>query len=135
MAKPEQVLRPLADVDVGIFLVGDERGRGLQHQRRDVTVEIELAAQHRVRADDLAQPGQEVALAVVIVLRHHGAVHIDEHEVERQRGLGLLEDAVTISFIDAADRTPRRLGEGAEAFDNRMSLGSGHVRARCAGAG
>ena len=52
MAEPEQLLCPLADVDVGILLVGDERRRRLQHRRRDVAVEVELAAQHRVRACD-----------------------------------------------------------------------------------
>ena len=90
MAEPEQIFRPFADVDVGILLVGDERGRGLQHQRRNVAVQVELAAHHGIRADDRAQPGQQVALAVVVALRHHGAVHVDQHEVERQRGLRLL---------------------------------------------
>ena len=116
MTEPEQILRPLADVDVGILLVGDERRRRLQHQRRDVAVEVELATQHRVRADDLAQAGQQVALTVVVALRHHGAVHVDEHEVERQRGLGLREDSVAIVLVDAADRPPGRLGEGTKAF-------------------
>ena len=118
VTEPEQILRPLADVDVGILLVGDERRRRLQHQRRDVAVEVELAAEHRVRTDDLAQAGQQVALAVVVALRHHGAVHVDEHEVERQRGLGLREDAIAIVLVDAANRPPGRLGEGAKALDD-----------------
>ena len=107
---------------MGILLVGDERARGFQHQRRDMAVQVELAAQYRVRPHDLAQAGQQVAFAVVVALGDHGAVHVDEHEVERQRRPGLREDAVAVILVDPADRPPRRLGEGAEAFHHLMPL-------------
>ena len=53
---------------MGIFLVHDQDVGGLGHGVGQVAVEVELGADRHVRADNLAHPGQQVALAVVAAL-------------------------------------------------------------------
>ena len=54
-----------------------------------VAMRIELDADHAVRADQRAHALEQVALAVVIAERDHGAVQSEHDAVERQGGLDL----------------------------------------------
>ena len=82
-----QFLRPLGRVDVGIFLEGDQGVRRIAHGRRDGAMQVQLAADHRIGADHGAATGQQIALAIIIAVRHHGPVHGEEDHVHRQGGL------------------------------------------------
>ena len=83
----EQVVGALGHVDMRVFLEQHQGGRRRAASVADVAMQVELDADRHVRTDDLADMGQEVAFAVVVALGHHGAVHGQEHAVDRQGGL------------------------------------------------
>ena len=75
-------------VDVG---VGPKRDQGigqLDHSRRDVGVQIEARHQRQIRPDEIADPSQNLALAVLQVLGDHGSVEI---QVEAVQGLEIAQ--------------------------------------------
>jgi len=72
---------------MGIFLEQHQRGRVAQGALADVAMEIELSATGTSGPTTLRHAGQKVAFAVVIALRHHGAVHGQQHAIDRHRRL------------------------------------------------
>jgi hypothetical protein len=58
-------------------------------------------------------------------LRHHGAVHGQQHAVDRQGRLQVGDDLIPESFVDLLHRLAGRLGEGAQALDHLPALGLG----------
>ena len=85
-------------------------------------MQIELDADRNAGADHLAHMGEHVAFAVVVAFRHHGAMHGEQHGVDRQRGLEIGHDLVAEGFVDLLHRLASRLGEGAQAFDHLPTL-------------
>ena len=57
-----------------------------------------------------------IALAVLIALRGHGAVHGQEHDIDRHRRAEVVQYLVAKTLIDPAHGEARRLGERREAF-------------------
>ena len=57
-------------------------------------VRIERAADHHVRPDDLAHALEKVALAIVIAVGDHRAVHPEQHHVDRQRGTQIRQQRI-----------------------------------------
>ena len=112
----EQFGCAFAHVDMRIFLEDHERIRVLDHLRGDRAVEVQLTADYGIRPDDPAHPGEQVALAVLIALRGHGAVHGQEHDIDRHRRAEVLQYLVAKALIDAAHGEARRLGESGEAL-------------------
>jgi hypothetical protein len=91
----------------------------------DVAMEVEFDADWNHRTHDLAHMRQQVAFAVVVAFGHHGAVHGEEHAVDRQRRLEIGHDLVTEGLIDLLHCPAGGLGEGAEAFNHLPTLGLG----------
>ena len=78
------------------------------------------------RPDDLPHPRQRIALAVVIALRDHGAVHEEEDDVDRHRRREVGEQRVAQLLVDMAQGDPGRLGEGGEAFGDAVAVPLAH---------
>ena len=55
------------------------------HRPGHVRVEVEGDGHGHRRSDDLAHRAEEIALAVLEPLGHHGAVQIEQHAVETAR--------------------------------------------------
>ena len=70
-------------VDVRIGAIADQRGRELRHLGRQIGVIVEARHDRQVVADDAADAPQQLAFAVLGVLRHHGAVQVEVDRVER----------------------------------------------------
>jgi hypothetical protein len=83
----EEIVGALRHVDMRIFLEQHQRGGVAQGAFADVAMQVELDAHRHVGSDDLAHMGQQVAFAVVIALGHHGAVHGEQHAIDRHRRL------------------------------------------------
>ena len=86
---------------------------------RHVAVHVVFGADDRLRADDLARPGEQIALGVVIAVRHHGAVQAEQRDIDRHGRTQLTEDLVAQALVGAARDEARRLGPGRGAFDER----------------
>ena len=120
----------VADIGVRVFLVGDDDVCGGAHRLRQVAVQVELDPQHRVRADDGAGMGQQVAFAIIVAIGDHGAVHFQQHDIDRagsvrMGGAQIGEDGVAVVLVDVAQGGAGRLGEGAHALDNVQPVGLG----------
>ena len=63
---------------------------------------VELDADDGLRSDQRAHAFEEVALAVVIAVRHHRAMQVEQAAVDRQRGLELPEDFVAHALVGFA---------------------------------
>ena len=70
-----------APVDMGIGAVGGNEVRRRDHRGRDVGVQVERHQDRHVRTDGVAHAGEQLALAVVVVFRHHRAVQLEEDRV------------------------------------------------------
>jgi len=72
---------------MGEFLVEhDDIGKAHPLQRQ-MTMRVELDANHRLRPDQRAHALDDVAFDIIIAMRHHGAVQPEQHAVDRQRRL------------------------------------------------
>ena len=89
--------------------------------RRQVAVRIEFGGDQHVRPDHRADPRQQIAFAIVIALRHHGAVQAEHDAVDRQGRRELIEDLVAQRLIGLALQQPAGLGPGRGALDQRRS--------------
>ena len=67
-----------------------------------MAMKVELGADDRAGTDQGANSGEQIALAVIIVLCRHRAVKVEQDHVERQGGADLVEDFVAQRFIDTA---------------------------------
>ena len=84
-AKLDHVLAALVEIGVREFEEGREYiGRG-DPLGRQVAVRVELRGDGHIGTDDAADARQQVAFAIVIALRHHGAVQSEHHRIHRQR--------------------------------------------------
>jgi hypothetical protein len=100
-AQVDQLVGALEDVGVRVLLERDQQVGVGQHRRRQVVVRIELGADHRLRADQRAHAGQQVALAVVVPVGDHRAVQAEHDHVDRQR-----RAQVAKQLVAQASRTP-----------------------------
>jgi hypothetical protein len=80
-------LAGLVDVDMGVFLVADQEGAGLEHARGDVAVQVEADADPGFRREGLADFLDDLAFGVGLILDHHGAVQGEEDGVDGGGGL------------------------------------------------
>jgi hypothetical protein len=80
----EQLFSPIGNVDVRIFLVGDEQCRLHHHGFREMAVRIEQASDHGLQSGNFPAARDQVSLAIVIAVRDHGAVQRKEHHVDGQ---------------------------------------------------
>ena len=115
----EQVLGALGDVDMRVFLVGDQHRGAPQHGLGEVAMQIELGADRHRRADDGADPAEDVAFAIVIALGGHRAVQREDDHVDRHRPEKVVEQLVAQRLVGRPHDAPARLGEGAQALDHR----------------
>ena len=92
---------------------------------RQVAVGIELGRDEDVRSHEGPDPLEQVALAIVIALRHHGAMQAEHDAVDRQGGPQLPKDLVAQLLIGLALHEAARLGPGSSAFDDVDRLGPG----------
>ena len=73
-------------------------------------------------ADDGAHALEQIALAIVVALRDHGAVQAENDGVDRQGGAQLAEDFVAQFLIGLALQQPAGLRPGRRALDQREAL-------------
>ena len=76
-------------------------------------MQIELGADRHRRADDGADPAEDVAFAIVIALGGHRAVQREDDHVDRHRPAKVVEQLVAQRLIGRPHDAPARLGEGA----------------------
>ena len=78
--------------------IGHDDAGQRRHLVRDVGVQVQRDTDRQIGPNDCAQPAQQFALAVVAVLGYHGAVHAQQHRIERalsaQRRLEFSYDGV-----------------------------------------
>ena len=89
---------------------------------------IELDADHALRPDDLPHALDDVALDVVVAVRHHGAVQAEQHPVDRHGGLELPENLVAHELVIAPVGRPGGAGGKAAALDEREPVGGRAAR-------
>ena len=109
-------------MSVGVFLVADDEVGGFHHGRGQVAVRIQLRADHRVRADDLARAAQQIAFAIVVAVGHHRAVQAEQRHVHGAGVAQVLQQFVAQRFIGVARGDAGRHGGGGQAFDQRPVL-------------
>ena len=68
-----------------IGAVGDERVGALEHRARHVGVQVEARHDRDARPHRLADAAQQLALAVVVGLDHHGSVQVEIDAVDGKR--------------------------------------------------
>ncbi len=73
-------------VDMRISPVRHQSVAVLHHRARDVSVQIEARDHGNARADDRANAPQQLPLAIVEVLAHHGAVQVEIDAVDPRQG-------------------------------------------------
>ncbi len=78
------MLAGFVHVHVRVGLEADRDVGMLDHLLRDIAVQVERDGDRHV-GQHCAQPLEKVALAVVAVLRHHGAVQVQHHRVAAGR--------------------------------------------------
>ena len=138
----EHVLGPLDDVGMGELLVEDDEV-GVRHTLHgEMAVRIEFDANDAFRPDDRAAAFDDVALHVVVAVRHHRAVQPEQQAVDRQRGLELPQDLVAHGLVVGPIGRAGRAGGKAAALDQfeafRPGPGPSHeqrrgTHARCIG--
>ena len=114
----KQLGRALHRVGMRVFLVAHQNVGTVEHQRAQVAVQVELRTDRAFRADDRADPGQQVAFAVVVAVGHHRAMHVDQYGVERQGRLHTGEHLVAKGLVDRAHGRARGRGERGQALDH-----------------
>ena len=87
-----------------------------------MAVRIELGSDQDVGSDDGTDTLEQVTLAVVIALRHHGAMQPENDAIDRHRRLELIEDFVAQTLIGLPLQQPARLRPGRGSLDQRRSL-------------
>ena len=80
----DDVLGPLDEIGVREFEEGRQDVGVRDPLGRQVAVRIELGGDHHVRPDDRPDPREEIAFAIVVALRDHGAVQAEHDAVDRQ---------------------------------------------------
>ena len=100
----------LGHVHVRIGLVAVEQVSVSHHRDAEVAVEVERHRDGHVGPDDRADGGDEVALAVVHALGHHGAVQVEQHAVEPAGGLEIGQHPVLHVSVDVAGHPAGRRG-------------------------
>ena len=78
-----KLLGPLGDVCMRIFLEQDNHIGGRKQPLRHVAMQIDLGSNHGIGTRHLPNALQNIAFAIVIVVRHHGPMKEQQNEVER----------------------------------------------------
>ena len=103
----------------------EERGEDIRVRDpllRQMAVRIEFGGDQYAGADDGAHALKQIALAIVIALRDHGAMQAEHDGIDRQRGAQLAEDFVAQVLIGLALQQSAGLRPGRRAFDQREAL-------------
>ncbi len=64
-----------------------------------VAMEVVFRAEDRVRADDGAGAGEEIALAILVAVGHHRAMQAEQSDIDRHRRPELAENLVAQAFV------------------------------------
>lgn len=112
------MLAPLVEVGVREFEEIGHDIAGRDAFRGQVAVRIEFRCDHHFRPHDGADTLQQIAFAIVIALRDHGAVQAEDHRIDRQCGLELIEYLVAQRLIGLPLNQPAGLRPSRGAFDD-----------------
>src|SRR5262249_34018014 len=85
----DHFLAPLGEIRVRIFLEQHDDVGEAAALFRQVAVRVELDADHAARAYERAGALEKIAFAVVVTLRHHGAVQVEHDAVYGERAFEL----------------------------------------------
>ncbi len=113
----DHLLAALGEIRVRIFLEQHDHVGGGAALHGEMAVRVEFDADHGLRADQRAHAFEEIALAVVIAVRHHRAVQVEHRAVDRQRGFQLPEDLVAHPLVGFARGSAAWLRRVAGALD------------------
>ena len=84
-AELQQILRPRQEVGMRELLEGDDDVGTLDHLCGEMAVHVELDTDDAIGPGERPRPSDQVAFAIIVTLRHHGAVQSEQHDVDRQR--------------------------------------------------
>ncbi len=115
------MLRAVVEVRVRIVAAGEDDAGRLGHFLRDISVQIEFGSDEDVGTDDSPRPRQQIALAIVIALRHLRAVHEQEHQVHRPGGLEIVQYFVAQGLVVRLHAGRARFGESEQRGRNIVS--------------
>jgi hypothetical protein len=112
----EQLARTLRDVGVRVLLVGHQQVGLLDHGRAEMAVQVEQYRNADAVTVPLAQPGDEVSLAVVAAFCHHRAVQVEQQHIQRTCARTRLDDAIAQVLVHLPQGGPSGLGRGRHAL-------------------
>ena len=118
-AQVHQVVGAVQDVGMRVFLEAHQEVGGRGHRRRQVAVRVQLGADDRAGADDLARAPQQVALAVVITVSHHCTMQAEQGDIHGAGAAQVFQQFVAQGFVGVAGGHTGRHGAGHHAFDQR----------------
>src|SRR5262245_4820522 len=90
--------------------------------QRQMTMRVELDADHAFFAGNHASAFEEIALAVVVTLCDHGAVQMEDNAIDRAGSAQLIENLIAHAFVGSPRCDASGLGGIAGAFDQREAL-------------
>ena len=102
----DEFLGALDEIDMRVFLVEDDGVCEPHPLLGQVAMRIEFDADRHLRPDQSADMLEDVALAIVIAMRHHRAVQAEQHAVDRQGRLELPEDLVAHLLVIGLAQVP-----------------------------
>ncbi len=117
----KEVMRALGNVGMRVFLKTDDQVGGGQHGGRQVAMRVDLERDDRIVAQDVAGPRHQIALAIVIPIGDHRAVHRQHDDIGPLTG-DIGQDGIAELFISGAADQARGLRPGGQAVDNLPAL-------------
>ena len=100
----------------------DQRTRVISHRLRHVRVEIEGHDDRHVGTDRVTQAPQQLALAILVFVGHHGAVQMQERAVDRALLLRGADDEPRDLLEGAARHQARWVGTRGDRMDQRPAV-------------
>lgn len=104
-------------VRMGKFLERDDDVRVINALCRQMAVRIKACANHNIRANQLANTGNQVAFAIKVILRHHCTMQAKDHTINRHGRTQLAQNFITQVFISLAINQTARLCPCCGPFD------------------
>ena len=73
---------PVIPVHMGILMVGNHRRGAVHHPLRNIGVEVQRGDHRHIGANNLSHGLQNISLAVLLMLSHHGTVQSEQHAID-----------------------------------------------------
>ena len=113
----EQIGGAICDIGVRVLLIEDNGIGRVDHRLGHIAVKVELDADLDIRPDNPAYALDDVGLAVVVAVGHHGAVQAKQDDVDGQCLLQTFEEFISEAFVSGAGCYASGLCPGVKAED------------------